>query len=426
MTSCLFRAASTRNQHECCGARIFRAPQHLLSVLSLIRTLWGIEMRVRLNPAVRIIPPSQVTGERWQVEDLLERRRFKLTRRAAAALVASCIAREPDDLAAALAGGEDEPGWAGIVANLTKHGLIVDETALTEDPRLAWFVRLRREWSSRGWHEAAEYHLLSFDYPCIDYSEARAFLYDQDLMRSYQAREPDDDRFKLDYSDASGIPLPDPSAAIPSGTAHDVWVTRAAREAVDSAKVANIISLAFGATGFLTTRTDAAQLLRRTSPSGGARHPSEGYAVILDVPGAEPGWYHITMQPFSLRRLDGRPTDSEELRRLFPETFERFPLKVACLIVVTSRFERNMYRYREPRTFRTVHMDAGHIAGTIRMAARAMGLTAGINLCDHATEIESAIGIDGMAEGYMLTVALSAGINHSAGALEDGEVNGTR
>jgi SagB-type dehydrogenase family enzyme len=340
--------------------------------------------------------------------------------------VAACRPQEAGDLAASLAGGADEPAWSGIVAKLTEQGLIIDETSLADDQRLAWFARLRREWSSRGWHEAAEYHLLSFDYPCIDYSEARAFLYDQDLMRSYQAREPDEDRFKLEYSESPGVPLPEPSADMPSGTAHDIWVTPAKPQAVDFTKVATIISLAFGATGFLTTRTDAAPLLRRTSPSGGARHPSEGYVVILDVPGIAPGWYHITMRPFSLRRLDGRPTDGAQLRRLFPETFERFPLKANCLIVVTSRFERNMYRYREPRTFRTVHMDAGHIAGAIRMAARATGLTAGINLCDHATEIESAIGIDGMAEGYMLTVALSAGTDRGADRLEGGDLDASR
>ena len=68
-----------------------------------------------------------------------------------------------------------------------------------------------------------------------------------------------------------------------------------------------------------------------------------------------------------------------------------------------------MYRYREPRTFRTVHMDAGHIAATIRLTARSMGLVGGILVCDNATEIEAALGLDGMSEGYMLTVALADG-----------------
>lgn len=392
-------------------------------------------MRVRLNPAVRIVPPSEVTGEHWLAENLLARRRFRISRWAAAALVAACRTQEPDELAARLTEIPEPPaGWKAVVASLTERELIVPEETLTSDPELAWLVRLRQEWSRRGWHEAAEYHLLSFDYPCIDYSEARAYRYDQDLMRAYQAREPDDDRFKLDYVAASGIPLPEPKTDMSKGTAQDVWVTPAAPGTVDFDELANIISLAFGATEFLAPITNAAPILRRTSPSGGARHPSEGYVVILDVPGAQPGWYHVTMQPFSLRRLAGRPIDPIELRLLFPQTFERFPLKVRCLIILTSLFERNMYRYREPRTFRTVHMDAGHIAGTIRIAARALGLTAGISPCDRAEAIESAIGIDGMAEGYMLTVALADGRHREvlpppptaardARALEEGEVS---
>jgi SagB-type dehydrogenase family enzyme len=213
-----------------------------------------------------------------------------------------------------------------------------------------------------------------------------------------------------------------------------VWTTPPAAGTIDFDALTDLISLGFGATGFLAPVTDAAPLLRRTSPSGGARHPSEGYVIVLDVPGVEPGWYHVTMQPFSLRRLVGRPKDPVELHQLFPQTFERFPLEVRCLIVVTSRFERNMYRYREPRTFRTVHMDAGHIAGTIKIAARARGLAAGISPSDRARAIESAIGIDGMVEGYMLTVALADGLRRSAvpppstaehdvPVLEEGEVN---
>jgi SagB-type dehydrogenase family enzyme len=377
-------------------------------------------MRVRLNPAVRIIPPSEVTGEHWLAENLLSRRRFRISRWAAAALVAACYPQEPGELTARLTEISGSPtGWETLVASLTERELIVPEETLTSDPDLAWVVRLRREWSSRGWHEAADYHVLSFDYPCIDYSEARAYRYDQDLMRSYQGHEPDNDRFKLDYVSASGIPLPEPRTDMSKGTAQDVWVTPAAPGTVDFDELTNIISLAFGAIGFLDPVTDAAPLLRRTSPSGGARHPSEGYVIILDVPGMEPGWYHVTMRPFSLRRLPGRPVDPVELRPLFPQTLERFPLKARCLIVLTCRFERNMYRYREPRTFRTVHMDAGHIAGTIKIAARARGLTAGISPCDRAEAIESAIGIDGMAEGYMLTVALADG-------LKEGEINGVR
>ncbi len=50
------------------------------------------------------------------------------------------------------------------------------------------------------------------------------------------------------------------------------------------------------------------------------------------------------------------------------------PFTPQALIVVTAVFARNMYRYREPRTFRTVFMDVGHLLGTFEMVASALGV----------------------------------------------------
>lgn len=369
-------------------------------------------MTVRLNPAVRIIPPSEVSGEAWVAENIIERKRYKISRRAAAALVAANRPQAPQELVKRLADlcHDDVPidQWESLVTSLRGRGLIVDAGSVATDPRLTWLVDLRRDWSRFGWHEAAEYHTLSYDYPCIDYSEAAAFLTDQARMRGYQSQEPDTDRFKLDYLDRPATPLPEPAEHLPTASAEAVWADGVPARAVDAGAVSTVISLTFGEIGRLVPRTDSAPLLRRSSPSGGGRNPSEGYVLVRDVPELAPGWYHVTMRPFGLRRLDA-PASDDMFRELFPETAERFPFPARALVVITSVFERNMYRYREPRTFRTVHMDAGHLAGTARLAARSLGLIAGIYYCDRADRIESAIGIDGMQEGYMLTVALADG-----------------
>lgn len=372
-------------------------------------------MVVRLNPAVRLTPPSDVTGRDWTADNLLARRRYRLSVTAAAALVAANRPQSPEDLAKTLAnqvGPDRGPDfWERTIATLRSRELIVDEAAIASDPELTWLVNLRRDWSRYGWHEAAEYHALTFDYPCLDYSEALGVLADRSRMRSYQSDEPDSDRFKLDYLSCAEtpLPLPLPSPALRVGTAGDLWAGRPQPAPLDRDRLASIISLSFGPTGFMSPRTDSATLLRRSSPSGGARHPSEGYLIVLDVPGVDPGWHHVTIQPFGLRALAGRPTDRQTLEEMFPQAFERFPYRIEALVVITSVFERNMYRYREPRTFRTVHMDAGHIAGTTRMVALSLGLSAGISNSDVATWIEETIGVDGMREGYMLTVALGDG-----------------
>lgn len=370
-------------------------------------------MIVSLNPAVRVTPPSDVTGDRWVAENLLQRRRFVLSRPAAAALVAAARPQAAEELAKRLADSPAHPRpadyWLDLIADLRERGLILDKSAIDKDPDIDWLVDVRRRWSAYGWHEAAEYHLLSFDYPCVDYAEAVAILTDRDRMRGYQADEADQDRVKLDYVERPGTPLPELEAGLIGTSARAVWQSDVPPAAVGPDALHRTLSAAFGITGYIIPKTDSAPLLRRSSPSGGGRNPTEGYVVVRDVEGVEPGWYHVTMKPFSLRRLEVPAPDDAALRRLFPNTAQRFPLPLRALVVLTTVFERNMYRYREPRTYRTVHMDAGHIGGTLRIAARALGLTAAVFYCDAATEIEDTLGLDGMAEGYMLTVALADG-----------------
>ncbi|MDI6104840.1 SagB/ThcOx family dehydrogenase [Actinoplanes sp. NEAU-A12] len=368
-------------------------------------------MEIRLNPAVRIHPPSPVTGERWLAEDILARTRFTVSPAAAAALVASVRPQGADELAGTLAAaaGDERPlaDWQRLIAGLLGRGLLRD--AADTDEELDWLVDVRRRWSRYGWHESVEYHTLAFDYPCVDYATGAGFLADRDRMRQYRADEPETERFKLDYADHPAVDLPDIDDDLIPATARDYWAGEIKPVPIDLDGVRRVIAAAFGITGWIVRRSGAPPALRRSSPSGGGRHPSEGYLIAHDVPGLEPGWYHVTMQPFGLRRVGDLPVDDQSLSRLFPNAAGRFPVRARALLVVTSVFERNMFRYREPRTYRTVHMDAGHIAKSFLTAAGAAGLSSAIFYCDAGTEIERLLGLDGLTEGYMLTVALGDG-----------------
>src|SRR5690606_37579204 len=129
-----------------------------------------------------------------------------------------------------------------------------------------------------------------------------------------------------------------------------------------------LLSLAFGRTGAIPIPwAPSHPLYLKTSPSLGARHPIEAYVAPLDVPGLRPGWYHVCVADERLDMIsEAGPGDVEELQRLFPT----FAEPVRAIIVLTAYFDRSMFQYREPQTFRSLHLDAGHLCASDRKSTR--------------------------------------------------------
>lgn len=143
---------------------------------------------------------------------------------------------------------------------------------------------------------------------------------------------------------------------------------------------------------------------RKTSPSGGGRHPTEGYVVVLDVEGYRPGVYHFCVENNSLDYI-GEAPERSEAENLFTGA-RRAPFQARAYVVLTSMFERNMYRYREPRTFRTVWMDAGHMVATIEFTCFARGIPCFPQYALQDSQVETLLGVDGLQEGTVCAIAL--------------------
>ena len=66
-----------------------------------------------------------------------------------------------------------------------------------------------------------------------------------------------------------------------------------------------------------------------------------------------------------------------------------------------------MYRYREARTFRTIFIDIGHVASTIKLVSKGLGL----NYFGHSylieDEVEDLLNLNKFTEGAVYTVAIS-------------------
>lgn len=336
------------------------------------------EGRYRLNPAVRLLPPDSFGNRQWLAVDLVTKRRLAVGRHAVALCV---LAAGPTTAAAAVDAVADYAGVDKEELSTTFRMLLDREILVAADPteESRWVDELLTQWRAYGWAEAADHHLMTFDYPFHDYS-ADGWTRDRALMRTYRDAEFDGQRYKTvdrDLGLPGGLPAPRVTDVLPTLTA-DVTEVSGGHGAprrpgtLDVNALLRLMSAVFGILESKGGGPGTAPFIRRTSPSGGARHPSEGYACVFDVPGIEAGWYHYSCGGDELRRVAEQDTGRSE-RALFGA--RRAPFPVRAVLVMTSVFGRNMYRYREPRTFRTLFMDVGHLLTTTEIVGRATGIS---------------------------------------------------
>jgi SagB-type dehydrogenase family enzyme len=361
---------------------------------------------IRTSPATRIIPPSSLSDGHWNAESYIGPKRWRLTVPGVMLLLACLEGIDRDEairrVADRLAAGREK--IARLLSQFEEARLIVPSSFIESDPKLAMFQKVMNSWKKANWEEAAEYHLSTFDYPFPDYSVDGREI-DVARMKGYVADEADVDRYRRYPNALQVVAMPKPSAALCPGTLATALRTDV-NGAVTREALTQALSTAFGEIGKIGGgRWPRDPLIRRTSPSGGGRHPNEAYVLVLDVPQLPTGWYHVDTQHAQLELLRERKPSEEELAKLFPVGYLRVPMDVRAIVLIACVFDRNMYRYREPRTFRTVHMDAGHLAGTLSMAGASLGLRTHTEYPDYDEGIEKELGLKGLEEGFMMTVS---------------------
>ncbi|MGH4015102.1 MAG: hypothetical protein ACRDSL_14510, partial [Pseudonocardiaceae bacterium] len=113
-------------------------------------------------------------------------------------------------------------------------------------------------------------------------------------------------------------------------------------------------------------RTKHVTCVRRTTPSGGARHPTELAVVLAGPLGEVPGGtytYDIASHTLVAERSDVHRT---YVRALDGHEFG---------LVVRTRVERPMWRYRDLRALRPVLIDAGHVVEVVTFLLGQVGVS---------------------------------------------------
>jgi SagB-type dehydrogenase family enzyme len=270
---------------------------------------------------------------------------------------------------------------------------------VVDDPRLVWALLVlpdaftgcdaRRRWSSERsvaevgdelWRylvseslvvpeeTAADgiepfYHRATRSYPFLDMSQQDSPLIDNRQMQAYLRSDP----------------YPPVFHDVGSGATHRLPSTAAALEAVSRpGRLASPETLSLLLSGSAGLRRHVRQrrhvgdrdlvqleLIFKSVPSGGSRHPTELYLLASGC-AVPDGAYHYNVEHNRLDAFDTPP------QALLGAVGERLPSPNGPYLVsfLVSHVRRAMWRYRDPRSFRAILFDAGHLEQQLYELAR--------------------------------------------------------
>ena len=140
----------------------------------------------------------------------------------------------------------------------------------------------------------------------------------------------------------------------------------------------------------------------RAAPSAGATYPMETYVAVSRVGSLEPGMYRYLSREHVLELMrEGSPGKAIAACCLG----QRFVGKANVAFILTAVFQRCAGRYGE-RAYRYIHLEAGHIAENLYLAATALGLGACAVGAFSDDMLNRQLGLDGVKEAAIYVVAV--------------------
>jgi SagB-type dehydrogenase family enzyme len=295
--------------------------------------------------------------------------------------------RTVDDVGACL--GVHRTIASRLIRALTARGLL----ERSDRPENAAHARMR---ALDPWNPAAGlFHDVSRRVEFLSPAAATRFMH----RRAREAPMPPPAK-RIRGAPRIGLPDPETAGEFPQVLlARRTW-RRFGPGPVSIEHLATILGLALGVQRWVPAA--AGRLPLKTSPSGGARHPIEGYVYVRRVSGVVPGLYHYASDLHVLERL--RRGDFTKRVRVWMPHSTSFS-RAAFIVFLTAVLHRELWRYPYARAYRAVMAEAGHVCQTFCLSATWLGLAPFclMGLSDQA--IERDLGLDGVGE----TVLYAAG-----------------
>jgi SagB-type dehydrogenase family enzyme len=282
----------------------------------------------------------------------LERRRFRVNRRALMKLlVSSSTAKPPSAAATALAVELASLGW--------RPG-----AKLAQDRSLGL-----KSWWTMGWHPSLEYYLWSRERNFIDLADDDGAIRRSRVRELLNGEGPPPPRVAVD---ASGVSLPEPRKLPPTGLGELLTKRKTIRvfsrtASVGADKLSSVLKLGLADIA-ARRRVDLADPLNYLQSHGVA---FDFYVVVYAVDGIDAGAYLYDIASNALIPVRLGAHRDEMVRVLFGM---RAPQTAAWTIVFAADFAQYQWRYRHERALRHIYMACGRHAQRLLIIGECLGL----------------------------------------------------
>lgn len=261
-------------------------------------------------------------------------------------------------------------------------------------------------WYQYGWHHAGSYHESTRNYPFMNMNTKNSLREDNQVMKQYALKDAPPSayqvfnvkqRVKLEKLDADSFD----NGFIESLTAKDRLGIKGLSVLFDGV-FGQREKLEYG----YHKNMDILQMevTKKAVPSGGGRHPTEIFLLNFGQFDIAQGVYHYNVRDNSLDRIrDGNLWN--HFQKICPSSCKPKP---KAAFAITSMCERAMWRYRDPRSWRAVMIDAGHALHMYKRVAGMLGLESKTSQRFKSTEVAKVLGINAI-EQPVLSVGIFTG-----------------
>jgi SagB-type dehydrogenase family enzyme len=249
-------------------------------------------------------------------------------------------------------------------------------------------------WNGYNWLDAYRYHRHLRSLPKIDYSTRDGFEQDVSAMRDIVASEDQPEPY-LCRAGIDSVAL----CARLGGTTFDgpildtvTHVPESQDEQLSPASFEWLVQICFGQTGVRRLPVTGTHVVK-TSPSGGSRHPTEIYPIVLPGEYLDAGLYHYNVKGHRLDTLMVGDL-SDFVRNEIIALRGRPGFRPRVVFVLASVAERSMYRYRQAHSYRVLFQDVGHVLQTFAYAGSALGRCTYRGYTLHVSPVAKLLGIN--------------------------------